>query len=195
MWAFRNATGGFTVPAGWLPVCWRSASNVLSTGVWYKIAASSGETSGTWTSAGMLACAVYADDANYLIPGASNINGASASTTLTYQPLSAYSGAGASLSGMRGSGWVIGFGATSVNSTNTEDAPSLMTNRIALAGASVGEIAIHDTDSDVASWASTGITTASANNHAATVQIYDTGIAKSGGGGMIGGGNLSGGFQ
>jgi len=195
MYAFRTTTGAITVPPGWLPIAWRAASNSMSTGVWYKTAASSGETSGTWTDAAILACVVYTDTANHLMPGGSNSNGATGSTSLTYQPIGGYSGSTGSGSGFRGSGWCIGCGATAINSTNTEDAPAGMTNRIAQAGASVGEIAVHDTNGDVTAWASTVVTTGSSNNHCITLQIYDTGISKSGGGGMIGGGNLSGGFQ
>jgi len=158
----------------------------------FKIAASSAETSGTWTNAELLACAVYTDSVNYLIPFASN-GSAATSTSLGYQSLIAYPSTSVSSIGV--SAWVVGCGLSALNSTATETAPASMTNRVSQAGATDGEIAIHDTNADVASWSTTSVTITSSVWHALTLSLLDTGIAKASGGGMIGGGNLSGGFQ
>jgi hypothetical protein len=59
-----------------------------------------------------------------------------------------------------------------------------MTNRQALAGASNGEVAIHDTNA-ISNWSSdVSITIDAATSYATlTYEIWDTGVAKSAGGG------------
>lgn len=59
MWAYRPlSTTPASLPAGWTNVI-NGGSNTSSGRVGYKIAASSGETSGTWTNAQMLIVMVY----------------------------------------------------------------------------------------------------------------------------------------
>jgi hypothetical protein len=59
-----------------------------------------------------------------------------------------------------------------------------MTNRAVYAGSSTGYLALHDTGSSVSSWPVTTVTAASnVNTVHIVVEMMDTGVAKSSGGG------------
>ena len=170
-----TGTGTITIPSGWRVVCFRAINNSMSSVVAVMTATSGAEVSGTWTSAELLACVVYRDSVNYLRVGGSN-QGGSSGVTITYPALIPY-GSSTSSSSMRASSWVVGFGLASVNTGSLETPPTDMVNRATLAGASVGEIAIHDTVGDVSTWPATNVTIDAGNNHAAVIELVDSGYA------------------
>jgi hypothetical protein len=154
----------------------------------WKIAATGSETSGTWTNANLLACAVYRHADNYLVIGGMNLRNNIFSTTVDYGLLGAYTlgQTGANLTNMRAaSSWVVLLGGCTVNDSDIETAPTGTTNRTSLAGASANEVAIHDTNGSVASFAGAAITVNKTVTAAtATIELLNTGIAKSSGGGF-----------
>lgn len=138
--AFRDGSATLpTIPTGWTVLetsTTTSASSVLA----YKLAATSSETSGTWTSATELAVQVYRGHAGVGIWGG---NGA-VSNSINYPAIS--------LTVTDGTSWVAGF-AGHRSATNVEGSPSGMSNRTS-AGT---EIAGHDTNGGVASWSSANV--------------------------------------
>lgn len=93
--------------------------------------------------------------------------------------------------------WLIGFGAGALNSTTTETAPTGMTNRTSVAGASAGEVGLHDSNGVLTTWSNQNVAVSSEAWHAWVFEIYDTGIAKAAGGsgGVIGGPNMRAGMM
>ena len=176
LFVFRNTSStAITAPSGWFPVGTRTANSKAS-GVYGKVASSGVETSGTWTNAEFIACAVYRDNLNYLLPGENSSGGGAATTTIAYNALT---------TSMRGTHYVAGFVAGSVNNSDINTAPTGMMTRGSLAGASVAEIAVHDTNGNVSSWATTNYTASvSQTFHSYVVELWDTGIAKSSGSGL-----------
>jgi len=172
-----------TVPAGWF-ICLTRADSVVPARrvvLAWKIAASDSEVSGTWTDAALLACLVYRND-NYAT--LSNSSGATtrASATVTYGPLVSQAGVNNVSKLQAANSLLLGVVLTVENSGVSTTAPSGMTNRVALAGASSGYVAVHDTGSAVASWSNTSVVGASEVNSVSVVaEILDTGIPKSGG--------------
>lgn len=169
-----------TVPSGWSVLMSRNTSNrtmVLAC----KVAASSGETSGTWTNAEMLACGIWRDDVNYLVPGAFGTAAQTGGTTMAFPVVDTVN-----TIRQRASSWVAGFAGVALNSINGQDAPTGMSNRGSLAGASTGEVAIHDTDGNT-SWSSAvNVTLSSATaSQSSTIELWDTGIPKSSGSGGL----------
>ena len=54
-----------------------------------------------------------------------------------------------------------------------------------IAGSSDGQLAVHDTDAQVSSWSTTTAATASPiDSLSMTIELIDTGVAKSSGGGV-----------
>jgi hypothetical protein len=83
IWAFNTGAATIpTLPAGWTSIITDSSTDSVRVG--YKIAASGSETSGTWTAADHLMCAVYR---NVSAIGDSAINNAT-SGTLSFPSLS-----------------------------------------------------------------------------------------------------------
>lgn len=178
IYAAANPQATITIPSGWIVVSSRQNSASLSSIVAFRIAASSSETSGTWTNATHMCVGVYRDTDNYLVVNGANEAAANPTTTINY-PALPISGAGPV---MTTNNWVAAFGMASLNSTDFETAPSGMTNRTSLAGASVGEIVLHDTNGTVVSWtATTRTNSGSVSYHTRPFSIEDTGISKAGG--------------
>lgn len=177
-----GSTGAPSVPAGWRFAAQSSQSGVtppaIAASVGWKIAASSAETSGTWTNADMVLAVVVRDDANLLVIGGIGKTTA-LSTTVNYQPLLANSGQ--SIQGMR---WTSSYVLLPVMATsNTSDIdtpPTASTSKIvSLAGTAAIEMAIHRTNTEVASFASTNYTANESVRYATwTIEILDTGYAK-----------------
>lgn len=198
-----NSISGGTIPSGWN---YRYLSNRggsfvnITCGVFCRIAASAAETSGTWTSWTHLLACVYRDDANYVYLGSPVFNRgtgtsvgysakAAATNTGIQQPLG-YSMAVAT-------GWVLGLGATHLNTSGIDTPPSGMTHRAMTTGAANGRIAIADTNAAVASFAAANVTiAASADWWTNTVEIIDTGTPKTAAsGGLFIGSGMSGGMR
>jgi hypothetical protein len=80
-------------------------------------------------------------------------------------------------------GWVLGLAATHLNNSGIDTAPTSMTNRATLSGATNGRIALADTNSAVSSYAGANVTIASsADWWTNVVEIIDTGTVKASGG-------------
>ena len=141
--AYRNnAATAPTLPAGYTQIQTGAANtNAMISG--WKRAASSGEVSGTWTGATNIEAVVYRNSRGV---GASAQNG-STGTSVNFPALTLNEPAVAS--------WVGAFSGHRL-ATNMEVPPTLMTNR-GSQGAGP-EIAAHDTNAVVASWASTNST-------------------------------------
>ena len=190
---FAGRTGSTSppsVPAGWRFATQSSASGVtppaLAASIGWKIAASSAETSGTWTSASMLLAVVIRDDANLLVIGGIGKTTGGPTTTVNYQTLVANTAQ--SIQGMRftSSYLLLPVMATS-NASDIDTAPTAQTQTIvSLAGTAAIEMAIHRTNAEVASFASTNYTANESVRYATwTIEVLDTGYAKAAAGGLL----------
>jgi len=158
MFAFRDgASGAPSVPAGWST--WGTGSgagNAASVGG-YKVATSDSETSGDWTAATGLICQVYRGQRVAGAIGGNGDTGATSGTTVTYPAVTMTDGGGTSL--------IAGFAGHSAGNTNVQNAPVGMVNRATI-GTALYEIAGHDTDDPVASWAAPATNPAAAERPA-----------------------------
>ena len=182
--AAANSAGTvITVPAGWFRLHHRNSDNSRSLMVAYKIATTAAEVSGTWTNANVMCAAVYRDDTNYITIGGMRFNGATSASTLYYGPLTA-TGDTAGL--ITPNQWVIAVGMTGSNAGAAETAPTGFTNRVSQAGATVTELAIHDTNATVASVGTLsvalGLTTPSMS---VVASIEDIGVSKAAAGMLV----------
>ena len=147
--AFRDGSNTVpTLPAGWTDHA-NSGANTCSARVAYKYAASSSETSGTWTSATSVIFAVYRST-NAILLGAVAVGGA-ASTTVNYPALT--------LQDTSGSSWVAAFSGHRSVDTNLQNAPTGMTARSTVVDAT-DEAAGFDTNGGVTSWTSQNVSVA-----------------------------------
>jgi hypothetical protein len=183
IFAGRNNTTPATVPSGWVQAAFTGASGVSVTTGW-KIAQSSGETSGTWTNASVLICAVYRADTGILAistaAGGANATGTSVSFTtvtngLVYRPGTL-------------DNWYLGV-AMQLNSANSlETAPTGMSNVAVESDSGVWKAVLHDTNaSQLSNWATAATTVATAAaSSTRVVQLFEfDGPSFGGGGGGI----------
>jgi len=197
-----GATGTTSPPA--IPAGWRFATQSSGSGVSppaiagtvaWKIAADSAEISGTWTNANALICAVIRHTTNVLVVG--GIAKATAlSATVNYAVLLANSGQ--SIQGMRfSSSYIILPVIATSNTSDIDTAPTAATTTItSIAGAAAIVMAIHRTNTEVASWASTNYTANTSVRFATwTIEVLDTGFAKASVGGMLIHPGMSGGMR
>ena len=178
MFAYAN-TGvpTITVPAGWIPLESAIASSGRTGLIAAATATSASVASGTWTNATHILCAVYRSDASkFLFPGFSATSAPGTTTTISYIAIAAANKVTSN------SNWIVAFIGTSTDvTTGAETAPSGMINRYSLA--SSGEVAVHDTNADVASFSSTTVTASSnVNTRIYTLEIIETDIAIPAGG-------------
>ena len=185
---YASASAG-TIPTGWgyRYVSQRNGTFInMTCAVSCRIAASSAETSGTWTNWTHLLAAVYRDDANYLYLGSPVYNrGTGTSVSYSGKAASTNSNSQGALGGIMAvsTGWVLGLAATHLNNSGIDTAPTSMTNRATLSGATNGRIALADTNSAVSSYAGANVTIASsADWWTNVVEIIDTGTVKASGG-------------
>lgn len=177
-----------SVPTGWrIAYAFANTTGASRAGVVaYKNAASASEASGTWTSAELLGCAVYRDDANYLTIGGVNGQVNFNSNTITHRELQVITQS-ANLTKLRAeSSYILRMAACTSNSSDIETPPSLYTNRVAIAGASANELVIHESNTSLASQVATNQTinqTVVAST--VTVEILDTTIVIPAGSGML----------
>lgn len=199
---YSGSSGG-TIPSGWN---YRYLSNRggtfanITCGVFCRIAASAAETSGTWTNWTHLLACVYRDDANYLYLGSPMFNrGTGTSVGYSTKAAAANTGIPQALgySMAVATGWVLGLGATHLNTSGIDTPPSGMTHRAMTTGATNGRIAIADTNAAVASFTAANVTiAASADWWTNTVEIIDTGTPKTAAsGGLFIGSGMSGGMR
>lgn len=139
IFAYRNTTTAPTLPAGWTSIFTQSA-NGNSMRMGYKFAVGS-DTSGTWTNANVLQCAVYR--------GVSGIGG-SGSTTNASAATTTVSGIG-SMTVTDGSSWAVS-GAGSLQTTSMAAIGSTVQRGTTQAGTTSMAL-IGDSNGGVASWA------------------------------------------
>lgn len=152
-------TGGstVTVAAGWTEIL---SGTATTNKVAYKIAASSGETSGTWTNATGLSCAVYR--------GVSGIGNASA---VTESGVTRIRYAALTLSVTNGSSWVVGVGGITQTGTYHALPPSGMVNRTYSPDNATKEATLNDTNGGATSWPQTDVTAASLTYRTFTIEL------------------------
>ena len=189
--AFRNGSVTLpTLPSGWLILNAQGAATAgLQRSMYfaYKYAASSSETSDTWTDANLVAAIVFRDDTNIIIPHVTQAATLNNATTANYTAAAHNTSTGTASATNRlqqSSQWVVGFAACLSNTSAINTAPTGMTNRTATAGASASEIAIHDTNGTVSSFNASTSLGETTSIISLTIGIADTGIAKSSGGGF-----------
>jgi hypothetical protein len=181
--AGRNNSTPATVPSGWVQTGSTGANGVSVASGW-KIAKSSSETSGTWTNASVLFCAVYRADTGILV-FSTVAGGANATTTSVSYPT-----VGNGLAYRAGTldNWYLGI-AMQLNSANSlETAPSGMANVAVESDSGVWKAVLHDTNaSQLSNWATATTTVATAA--ASSTRVYQLfefdGPSFGGGGGLI----------
>ena len=138
MCAIRFDDSPGTAPSGWTTLR-RHTFSYNATGVLaYKVAASDGETSGTWTNMHALMCACYRGPSN--VGDYSHENAASGSI---WEALT--------MVVSDGSSWAAGFSGINGATTGMTNAPSGMTYRGIVSSGS-NHIVLCDTASGVSSW-------------------------------------------
>lgn len=191
--AARTATTpAVAMPAGWTAITYRAGATLQTIAAW-KIATSAAETSGTWTNAGLLAVGVWRHTTRVLVRnGMSRVDNV-ASTSITFPALlNETQNTGL----MTNPSWVCAFALSASNALDFEVAPTGMTNRTSIAGASTGELALHDTNGTTTSWAgATRTASGSAQYHTIIISIEPTNFDKASSGGLFVAGGLTGGMR
>jgi hypothetical protein len=145
MFAFRDGTAvAPTLPAGWTQIG-SAAANSCAAILAYKIAASSSETSGTWTNANELVCQVYSGAYGKDFTVAFQTG---SSATVTYPALT--------LLNTDGSSVVAAFGGHRSTNGSMGTAPTGMTQRANREGATA-DAAGFDTNGGVTSWSTQNV--------------------------------------
>jgi len=181
VFAYNNANT--TIPT--LPSGWVNQYTVQSTTGWrvgYKIAASSGETSGTWTNAEGLIALVHRPTAGGLVLPALHFTSGGTSTTISYPAMQTAQERTNSVDR-----WIIMLAATRTADSSVETAPASFTNRSSALGAT-WEIAAHDSNGTLGSYGSGGNVSAggtSAVFRTLLIQLFETTYTASGGGGVF----------
>lgn len=169
-WNVSRVQQGGTSPARTILIGW-------------KVAASAAETSGTWANAQILMVAVYRDSSTVHVCHGHNGVQTLNSTTVNYATLQGYTTNASTIKLTNPSAVVFAAILIHENTGVGAAAPSTMTNRANFAGATNRYLAIHDTGSAVSSFSAATVTAASAiNAMSATIELCDTGYAKSSGG-------------
>jgi hypothetical protein len=151
IWSFRD--GSTTNPS--IPAGWRNLTNTLDTTLGsascgWKWAASSSETSGTWTNANHLCVVAFRGmDSTSPLGAISTSNGVS--TTVTYNAVT--------LKDTSSLSWVLAFASHRSTDTNLQTPPTDMTNVINLADATC-ETSFHRHALRGTNWASTNVSVA-----------------------------------
>jgi hypothetical protein len=179
----RTATP--TTPSGWID---RSVTGAATTGfltISWRNAASGAETSGTWTNAHQVICAVYRSNSGLVLSvGAIGVNSGNGVANVNYNTISGTAWVRAS------NGWAVGVaGSLADDVVNT--APSGMTNRTSTV--STSELGLHDSNGALSSWSSTNVATTSVQYRSVVLEIFETTQAVSSGSGgvpLIGHGGL-----
>jgi hypothetical protein len=193
IFAMRNGAGGaITPPTGWLMAGVATFGAATATHqTCFKTAASAAETSGTWTGASLLACAVYRHTTNTLfLTGPSGFRNSVVSTSIAWSQkagwLTSTIPGNVSDRMFTASSWVAAIGCTTSGTVTMGGTPSGLTSRFSATGASANGYYFYDTNAAVASFAST--TTTAASSIAAvtqTLEIVDSGFAKTSAGMLV----------
>lgn len=145
-----NSATSPTLPSGYTSIAANGSNSVAIRGG-YKIAASSSETSGTWSGATSVHAHVLRGVDNTTPTGGSS-TGTAASTSVAYNTFTMTNGGGTS--------WVAAVGANLDVTNAIESAPTGMTNRTDQVVSTTSEAASHDTNGAVASWSTQSVTIA-----------------------------------
>ena len=172
--------------AGWPLITLRSAGQ-FTFAIAAKIATSAAEVSGTWTGATQIIAAVYRHSANHLVVG--QVTGANAgSSTINYPGF-----AQASAVTDR---WAVAFAGAILNTTDIETAPTGLANVTSIAGASAGELVLHDSGANIAWTTNRTVTINTSTQHGENVfEVVDSGVPKAAVGGMLIHPGMSGGMR
>ena len=187
VWALRAANSLPTIPSTWLAAGSRTATGIGGLLAW-KIAASSSETSGTWTNAAALLAVVYRHTTNLILPGGVSLANTATSTTINYSFMLGNSSTGVA-GVMRAASSVVACGVWALTNTATiETLPTFasitpvgsaftLRNNAVL---TTYEAAWFDTNATVTGM-NTGSATASGSVTTVTftMEINDTGVSKS----------------
>jgi hypothetical protein len=142
MFAYRDGNNTAPLlPSGWTTIGLASGANSNSSRLAYRVASSSGTTSGTWTYATELVVQVYRGQSSSTPFGAQGSTGG-LGTSVSYPEIS--------LNKTNGTSWVAGFAGHRSTNTTIEIAPSGMINRTSIIN--LGEVVGHDTGGGVSSW-------------------------------------------
>lgn len=160
--AYRSgSTTPPTLPAGKVSLATQTGTT-QSCRVGYIVATGTGDVSGTWTNATELCVHVLRPSTGFTaIPG-QIATSSSTTTTITFPALT--------LADSSGNSWVLGFVGSSNTSQTDGTAPSGMTNRQHVTGAS-HQAASNDTNGGVSSWSAHTITAGTGNSVSATLEI------------------------
>ncbi len=179
IFAHASTANSPTRPSGWYGAQTNtySASPGVSSG--YKIAASSAETSGTWTNAAALCVFVCrSDTANHIVLPDSLSASSGTGTSITYTSEGAFHREGYT------NLWVVGSALIQNTNSDMTIAPSGMTNLHSFVGGSFS-VGLHDTNgnslSQFSAAASVGGTSASFRQQC--TRIWEQAYPSSGGGG------------
>lgn len=134
-----------TLPSGLVGAAVFGVNNI-NTNIAYRVAASSGETSGTFTNASALACLVYRASAGEVIMPFTPQNGIANATSSTTMTLN-YASADRFASHITGS-WYFYLGMTTATDSSIETAPTGLVTRESRVITSVGEWIVADTNGD-----------------------------------------------
>lgn len=180
-----SSNSNAVVPSGWTLIGVNAGLNADNLTIAHRTATSAATVSGTWTDAELMVAVVYRDSVNYLAAGYRNGSRSivSGTTTPTFPSKFAWDGntvpASESIRMVQASSWVLGIVSSTSKTVSLSSVPSGMTNRVAATGASTRQIAVHDTNGSVTSWASNTSTLSSAVPWITSVfDLIDTGIAK-----------------
>ena len=180
----NNSTAFATVPTGWV-VKSQGSANTNALTIATRIAASSAETSGTWTNATQLGCWVLQGSVGLLSIGGFVAGGGAVGSggNINYPAL-------ANVSTLTNQ-WILAVGCHRSIDTDIETAPSGLTFRAGVVGASAGELALHDSDGNLNTWSNTNYTLTagtSSGYRTAILQVCESDYLPAGGG--TGGGSL-----
>jgi hypothetical protein len=173
-----------TVPTGWV-VKTQAGSSANALTMATRIAASGAETAGTWTNATQIGVWVLRGSVGLLIYGGQNVNGGTAGSggSINYPALTNVS----TLTNQ----WILAAAGHRSIDTDIETAPSGLTFRASVVGASAGELSLHDSDGNLNTWSSTNYTLTagtSSTYRTAILQVCELDYLPAGGG--TGGGSL-----
>jgi hypothetical protein len=139
-------------PSQWQRRLTSSSAGVHTLFIASKYAASSADSFGTWSGATQVAVVVYRSDAGQLLFISGGSLAGSGSTSVSYNAVGV--NAAGNISAL-----FIGCAGVTVNNSNAEGAPSTMTNITSIAGASIGELTVHDTNAEQSSFSTAVFTT------------------------------------
>lgn len=187
MVAYKSTNNPATIPSGWMAIANANFVSIAGNSLFaFKVAQTNSETSGTWTGAELLVCAVYRPTSNYHMANVAAINRIATSVQVNLTQKSSYNLVNSSEFNLQASASVVvGIITTDDITAGIDGARTSLTLRASHAGTSVGKIAIYDTSTATSSFAFNSAFLGSAINTVnATVELLDIGITQTAGGGV-----------